>query len=292
MRPRLLPVLPLLLAALPLCAEKPWEMRVDLPLAVPVELPEVPATNPFAVALSSVPAPIATPLLEKLPTNLSVQMSAYVDATGVCRRVVPIAVPFPGIARELQTALMETSFSPGKSFGAATPTWLPVGFDLEGRIEQGRVLSLQVVLPDPAMPPVPEAVSVPAPEARDLALQAVLAEKLDVLPLPKRFRVSVDGREWRQEIRFLAEVGTSQRVSRVVFLACPDGLRGWLLRSLSRWTFSPATNAGGPVAAWVQVDLAIQVEISDQDSKALRVSRVTVYPAVAGAPSAAPLPGA
>ena len=281
----------LLLAALPANAQKPWEMRVDLPVTVPVELPAVPATNPFAAALTSAPMPVTTPLQEKLVTNVPAQAAAYVDATGVCRRVVFISVPFPGITRELQTAVEETTFSPGKSFGNVAATWLPVAFDLAGRIQEGRLLTLQVLAPDPATPPLPETAATPAADSRDLALQAVPAEKLDVMPLPKHFKVRLDGREWRQEVKLLAEVSPAGQVTRVVFLACPLGLRPWMLRSLASWTFRPGQGAEGPVAAWVQVELAVQVEVSDLDSDALRVSRQTVYPPAAGAPGGGPPPG-
>ena len=33
----------------------------------------------------------------------------------------------------------------------------------------------------------------------------------------------------------------------MVFLACPEGLRRWLLESMAAWTFRPAAGAGGPV---------------------------------------------
>jgi hypothetical protein len=282
----------LLLAALPANAQKPWEMRVDLPVTVPVELPAVPPTNPFAATLSSAPAPIASPLQPKFVISAPAQAAAYVDATGVCRRVVPIALPFQGIARQVQTALEATTFTPGKSFGTVAATWLPVGFEVQGRIEEGRMLSLQVLAPDPTNPPVQEVVPSPAADSRDLAMPAVTVDKLDVVPLPKRFKLRIDGWTWRQEVRLLAEVSPEGRVSRVVFLSCPDGLRTWLLRSLASWTFRPGQSAEGPVAAWVQVELAAQVEISDQASDGLRVSRQTGYPPAAGAPGGGPPPGA
>lgn len=281
----------LILLSLPATAQKPWETRVDLPVAIPIELPAVPATNPFATAVVATAVPVATPLVAKYVTGASVQAAAYVDSTGLCQRVVLLRVPYPGMARELQAALEQTSFTPGKSFAAAVATWLPVAFDLDGRVEKGQVLSLQVMPPDPTSPPVVEASPTPSPDARDVARPAVSAEKLDQLPVPKRFKVRLDERTWRQEVRLLVEVSPAGRVTRAVFLSCPDGLRRWLLHSMAGWSFRPAQGADGAITAWLGVELALQVELSDQDSDALRVSRQTVYPAAA-APAGALPPGA
>jgi hypothetical protein len=284
---RLLAV-PLVLLAGPALAQKPWEMRLDLPVAIPVELPAVPPTNPFARPLTALPVPVATPMLEKLDTVLHAEAAVYVDAAGVCRRAVLLAAPLPGLSAEINAAVLETTFLPGQARGQAVPVWLTVAFDLGGRIKGGRVIRLTPSAPDPAAPPAPEPAPPPVADARDLALPATPAEQLDALPSGRRFRASVSGRALRQGIRLLAEVTADGRCSRVVFLSCPDGLRAWLLRSLAGWTFRPATAAEGATAAWVQLDGEVEAELSGLSAERLTVSRASAYPHAPAVPAAAP----
>lgn len=281
-------MLPLLLLAAPALAQKPWELRVDLPVAVPVELPAIPATNPFAAPVTSPPTPATTPMLEKVDTVLHVEAAVYVDTAGVCRRAVLLAAPLPGLTSEVNAAVLETTFVPGQARGQTVPVWLTVMFDLTGRIKEGRVIRAAPTAPDPASPPAPEATPPPSADARDLALPATPAEQLDALPSPKRFRASVSGRTVRQAFRLLVEVTSAGRCARVVFLSCPEGLHQWLLRSLAAWTFRPAIAAGSPATAWVQLDGEVEVELSGVSSDRLRVSRASAYPRAPAAPAAAP----
>jgi hypothetical protein len=285
---RRLVAVPLLLVAAPALAQKPWELRVDLPLTVPVELPAIAPTNPFAAPVTSVAASLATPMLAKLDSTFHVEAAVYVDAAGTCRRAVPLVVPLPGLVNDTSGAVAETTFVPAHARGQAVAVWLTAAFDLAGRIKEGRVTRLVPSAPDPASPPTPETASPPATDARDQALPATPAEQLDALPSVKRFRVSVPGRTMRQGFRLLAEVTLEGRCSRVVFLSCPTGLRPWLLRSLAGWTFRPATAGGEPVMAWVQLDGELEVELSGLSSDRLKVSRSGEYPRAAAAPAAAP----
>ena len=288
MRPmkRLL-ALPLLLAAFPAAAQKPWETRVDLPLAIPVELPAVPPLNPFASPVASPPAVATAPMLAKVAVRLHVEAAVYVDRTGVCRRVVLLAAPLPALAGELTEALQETTFTAGRARGAPAPAWLAVAFDLTGRVKEGRVVRVAPSPPDPAVPPMPEPAAMPALDPRDAALPATPAEQLDAPPNAERFRASLSGRTLRQSFRLLAEVTAEGRCNRVVFLACPDGARDWLLRSLSGWTFRPAAGTDGPAAAWVQLDGELEMELSGLSSDRLRVTRTGAYPGAEAAPDGA-----
>ncbi len=285
---RLLPVV-MVLASASALAQKPWELRVDLPVPVPVELPAVPPINPFAAPVVTPPAPIATPLRAKFPATFSVLASAYVDAQGACRRAVFTRLPWPGLADALRPIITATAFAPARASGAPVPVWLPLGIDLKGRIDEGRVARVQGTAPEPAGPPVVEPAPGPEADARDAGLPATPLERVDELPNPKRFRVRIDGRTWRQPFRLLAEVGPDGRCRRVVFLAFPEGLRGWLLASMASWTFQPAAGAGGPVAAWVQLDGEIELKMGDLASDALKVMRQAWGPGAA-APAAAGLP--
>ncbi len=286
---RLLPVLIVLVSASAL-AQKPWELRVDLTLSVPVELPAVPPINPFAVPVVTPPAAIATPLRAKFPDTFGVLASVYIDAQGACRRVVFTRLPWPGLADALRPTITATSFTPARASGAPVPVWLPLDIDLKGRVDQGRVTSLQGSAPEPAVPPSVEPVSGPEADAGDAGLPATPLERVDELPNPKRFRVRIDGRTWRQPFRLLAEIGPDGRCRRVVFLACPDGLRGWLLASMAAWTFRPAAGTGGPVAAWVQLDGEIELKMGDLASDALKVMRQGWAPSAAAPAAAGPLP--
>jgi hypothetical protein len=279
------------LLAWPATAEKPWETRVNLPVVVPLELPATSSVNPFARRLLSLPAPTGTPMREKFDATLAVQAAAYVDRQGVCRRAVGVKVPFPGLGAEIQQALAETSFTPARSLGGPAATWLPVGFDLEGRIKEGQIVQLKPRAPDAAVPPGPETVAPPAAEAGDLALPATPVESLDVLPAAKRFRISTPARTLRQPLWLLAEIGSDGRCKRVVFLRCAEGLRGWVLSSMAEWTFKPGQDEGGPVTAWIELEGEVSATLSGFSAEGLRVFRQSLYPRAPAAPAAAPLPG-
>jgi hypothetical protein len=260
-----------LVASMPALAEKPWETRVNLAVPVPVELPAVPPTNPFATPLATLPAPVATPLREKFQGTFTVLASVYVDTEGTSRHVVFTQLPLPGLSDALRPEVFDLTFKPGRSSGAAVSTWLPIGIDLHGRIDEGRVARLQPTAPDPATPPVPEPAPTPLVEAQDLELPATPIERLDQLPSPKHSKVRVNGRSWHQGIRVLAEISAGGHCQRVVFLSCPDGLRGWLLASMAAWTFRPATTNAGPLTAWVQLDGDVELELGYLSADALRI---------------------
>lgn len=284
--------LSLLLLGSTASAQKPWETRLDIVVPVPVELPAIAPQNPFATPVSTPPAVKSMPLREKHVGTFAAQVAAYVDATGACKRVVLVRPPWGGLGADLQAAFAETTFTPGRSFGGPVATWLQAFVDLKGRIDEGRVITINVTLPDPAAPPDADGLAAPAPEKRDLELQAVPVEKLDQLPAAKRFRVRIDGRTWRENVRFLVQVGATGRVEKVVFLSCPEGLRGWLLASLSGWVFQPAQSVEGPVVAWAEVNAGIEVVADDLAGDGLRVSRETVYPRAGAQSAGGPPPGA
>ncbi len=272
-----------LIASVPALAQKPWEVRADLPVPVPLELPAVPPTNPFATPLLTAPTPVGTPLRQKFQGLFTVLASVYVDTDGGARRVVFTQLPWPSLAEELRPAIAATVFTPARSSGAAVQVWLPLAIDLHGRVQEGRVIGLQPTVPQPGTPPAVEPSPIPSAEARDLALPATPTERVDQLPSAKRFRARVDGKSWRQGIRLLAEVTGVGRCQRVVFLACPDGLRPWLLASMAEWTFRPGTTNDGPMTTWVQLDGEIEVEIGNLSSDALRVMRQGWSPHAAAA---------
>jgi len=262
----------LLAAAAAAQTPKPWEQRVDLDVAVPVELPALPTINPFARPLLVQPAPASTPLVEKYTVTTSARGSAYIDAQGVCRRVVVTTLPLPFVGEPLQQAFREGEFTPGRAGGGPAATWWPFALDLTGRIKEGTVVRVQPAPPPPAELPVPEATTA-NPPAADPSLPATPIEQLDQPPAVKRLRARVDSRDWQQKVRLLAEVSTAGRCTRVVFLSCPDGLRAWLLASLASWTFRPAEDNAGPVPAWVQLDADLQVSIGSLEAGTPRLSR-------------------
>lgn len=279
-------------AAVPVTAQKPWEQRIDLPVTVPVELPAIPALNPFAATLVAPPQVKQTMMRERFIDTFTVQGAALIDPTGACRRSVFLRLPWLSLGPDLQGALGEARFTPAKWQGSVTATWLSVSIDLKGRIESGRVSRLVGTAPDPATPPRPDPVVTSVADERDLAEPATLAEKLDQLPTPKRFRARVDRHDWHQRVRLLAEVSPGGRCVRVVFLSCPDGLRNWIRASLPGWTFIPAQGSDGPTTAWLDIDADIEVEMGNLKAEALRVSRESWYPRAAAGSGGAPLPGA
>lgn len=275
---RTLAALLVALAALPSAAQKPWELRVDVPVGVPVELPRVPLTNPFAGRLATQPVVLTSPFAEKTPLRVTAVAAVYIDAVGTCRRIVFTALPLPGLTDDLKARLAETEFAPAKMLGAAVPTWVTVAVDLEGRLDDATAKRVTLVPPDPTVPPVPDVPPTPAPDARDLQLPATPAGQLDQAPMARRFRVKVSGQELAQRIRMMVEVDASGRAARVVFLSCPEGLRPWLLASLSNWTFQPGQDAHGPVAAWGLVEADLTIKLGALRSDALRIIRRSEYP--------------
>jgi len=269
-----------LLLAAPVAAQKPWETRVDLTVPVPIELPEVPPTNPFAAPLAVQPVALETPLAERFDVSVAAEASAYVDANGTCRRVVFTRLPLPGLAAELQEHLTDTDFTPAKLLGASVPTWAAVAVDLSGRIDEGKIARMALLPPDPLVPPIPDEPPAPAPEARDLQIPATRLEQLDQIPTAKRFRVRIGGQDVRQAVRLLLEIGADGRCQRVVFLSCPEGMRQWLLRSLAGWRFQPAQGSEGATVAWALLDAELAVEIGTLRGDALRLSRQSSYPYV------------
>ncbi len=274
-------------------AQKPWEVRVDLPVPVPVELSAVPPTNPFAAPVLAPPSPVATPLRAKFTQTLTVLASAYLDGSGALRRLVFTSLPWPSLEAELRLPLSELEFAPARAAGAPTSVWLPLAVDLAGRIDGGQVTRLVATTPDPKAPPTAEPGGGHAAEPGDLALPATPLARVEQLPNPRHPpRIRVPGRSWRQAVRLLADVGADGRCRRVVFLSCPEGLRPWLLASLADWTFRPAAAAGGPVEAWAVLDGEVEVEMGSLAAEALRVTRTGSYPGAAAAPASPPPPGA
>lgn len=265
-------------------AEKPWEQRVDLAVPVPIVLPAIPPTNPFATSVTSPPTPSTTPLREKFTDLFTVEVAAYIDAQGVCRRVVFTQLPWPGFGAELREGLLETRFTPARAGGGDVSVWLPLAIDLKGRINEGRVVRIQGIAPDPVVPPFAEVPSVPVPDARDLALPATNLDSVEKLPSPKRFRARVDGRSWRQTVKLLVAVSAEGHGERVVFLSWPDGLRKWLLTSMAGWLFHPAVGATGPVPSWVEIEGEVEVRLGDLSADAVKITRQACYPRAPAAP--------
>lgn len=259
-------------------AEKPWEGRIPMPVAVPIEVPTIPPTNPFSAAIVSPPQPTTMPLREKFTTVFTLQAAGYIDERGSCGRLVVLQTPWPYLVADIQPTFAETTFFPGRTMGQATPTWLSLSVDLNGRIDEGRVVRMQPSSPDPRQPPSAEETAVFGTSVADAGLPFTPAEKLDTAPTAKRFRARIDNRSWQQGIKLLVEVSAEGRCLRVVFLSCPLGLRTWLLNSMAQWSFRPGKSEAGPITAWVVLEGDIQVEVGSLSSDTLRISRQVTYP--------------
>ncbi|MGC8915774.1 MAG: hypothetical protein ACP5NF_02195 [Thermoanaerobaculum sp.] len=259
-------------------AEKPWERRVHVPVPVPVELPAVPPTNPFYVPVDVPPAARQTPMREDFATTVPVTFAVYIQTNGTCRRAQPVSNPFPGVLEPVRQAIVETEFSPAKAFGKPVAVWVDVTADLKGEIKEGQVRGLAVTLPDPATTPAEEPSPLPPPDPGDAQLPTSDLAQLSALPAPKRFSAKVPSQEFRQPFKLLAEIGKDGKVKRVVFLACPEGLRPWVLASAGSWVFAPAQVQGAPVAAWVVLSGVLEVRAGTLRAEGLRVSRGSSYP--------------
>jgi len=268
----------LLAATTVAAATPPWETRVDLPVPIPVELPAIPETNPFAQRLDTPPVLQAAPLRERFDITLSLEAAAYIDAGGKLRRAVPLRVPLPGVEADIVSTLLETSFNPGQTANRDTATWLTLGVDLSGRINSGRTVRVEAIAPAAEQIPAVASVLVPVATAEDLTLLATPVDQLDRAPTPRRFRARVTSRKIRQPVRLLTEVDEEGRARRVVFLECAEGLRPWLLESMAAWRFRPATRRGGAIPAWAQVEGELEVDLGTFTTESLRVIRQRTYP--------------
>jgi hypothetical protein len=262
-----------LLVACPVLAQKPWEQRVDIAVPVPVELPAIPPSNPFAMASDTLASALQTPLNEDFEGMFPVTVAGYVDAKGICRRAVVTYSSLPGIAAPVTNEIAETRFTPAMLAGTAVATWTTLGLELVGRINEGSVVRVQSLAPNPSVPTQPDPGTTVGPEERDLQLPATPVENLEQLPSPKRFRVRTGSLGFKHSIRLLAEVSERGVCERVVFLSCPDGLRGWLLASLGNWSFRPALRQGSAVTTWVILEADLDVETSSLSTDTLRVLR-------------------
>lgn len=268
-----------LLVTGPALAQRPWEQRVDVPVQVPVALPTIPPTNPFHSPVDAPPKVLETPLEKGFEGVFPVAAGVYVDAKGICQRVVVTAAALPGLTAAVSSELAETRFDPALLGGTAVPVWVTVTMDVRGRISRGAWLGLRGSLPDPAAPPQEAAANAPAFERRDWQLPATPTDALDKLPLPRRFKVRTGSLAFAKAVSLLLEVASDGRCSRVVFLDCPEGLRGWLLASAAGWTFRPALRGGAPVPAWLLLEGELSVETSSLGADALRIVGRSPLPA-------------
>lgn len=259
--------------------EKPWERKVQLPVPVPLELPAVPAANPFFTPVDVQPSPRQTPMREDFAVTVPVSFAVYVEKNGTCRRAQPVSNPLPGVLEPVRLALLETDFIPAKAFGQPAAVWVDVGVDLRGEVKEGRVAQLSVTLPDPGDTPQLEPVPLPPLDPRDTQLPSTPLEQLSTAPAPKRFSAKVPAQEFRQPFKLLAEIGADGKVKRIVFLACPEGLRSWVLASSASWLFTPPQAQGSPVAAWAVLSGVFEVRVGTLRAEGLRVSRTSSYPA-------------
>lgn len=259
-------------------ATPPWETRVDLPVPIPVELPAIPETNPFAQRLDTSPVLQAAPLRERFDITLSLEAAAYIDPGGRLRRAVPLRVPLPGVEADIVSTLLDTSFNPAQTANRDTATWLTLGVDLTGRINSGRTVRVEAHSPMSDQLPAVASVLVPVATAEDLALPATPVDQLDRAPTPRRFRARLTSRKVRQTLRVLTEVDEDGRPQRAVFLECAEGLRPWLLESMAAWRFLPATRRGAAVTAWAQVEGELEVDLGTFTTESLRVIRQRTYP--------------
>ncbi len=256
-----------------------WERRVDLETPVPVRLPELPAGNPFAVAVKTPPQLQSSSLLEKFDTTVSVPVAVYIDRQGECKRAVPLDDPLPEIGRQTATELTGEKASPARSLGSEVPVWRTVRVRMEGRIKEGSLSGMAIAPVQEGPPPVADAVETPDPTAMDLQLPDTPDDLVDQQPDIVRWNAKAKLDEIRARVRLLAEVDDAGRATRVVFLAGPSGLQPWLLRSMRGWRFIPATDTSGEaVTAWALMDFAVTADTGSWRSQSIGVDPELAYP--------------
>ena len=258
-------------------SSRAWQQRMDIEIPLPVPLVEIEAVNPFAIEVEETPRVTQAITPRKVDIIGAATVAAFVDAKGVCLGAVPLELPVPGLTAPIVEALDGIRFDPAFAGNAPQPSWVVVEIAVEGRVKEAEIIDQSLVMPDPAMPPVPNTAVAMKPSGSLRNLKATPHAQLSRLASPRRIKVSAPSREDEIHIRALVHVTENGRCDRYVPLELYDGLNPWFSGFLATWRVQPATRDGAPAAAWVEYSARFRMKLSSVSSTTSRVVRNREY---------------
>lgn len=270
-----------------------WQQRLDVQLPLAMPFLELEPVNPFFRAMDEPPRLESFRLPEDVDAFGTALVAVHVDAAGTCGEVVPLEVPFPGLATVLVAELRQARYEPARAGADAVPSWSVLEVEFSSRVESGRVVDQTLEPPDPAEPPTRFDPFAAAESERLGALPAADPATLTVRAAPKRVRARVPGREVVVGVRLLVRITPEGRCDRYVPLEMDSGLGAWVEGYLESWQLEPATAEGRPVEAWMTWTARLGLELGAVRSRELRVARERSFtPGASVASPSAPSPPA
>lgn len=248
-----------------------WQHRLEMEIPIPVPAVSVEAANPFAIAVDTVPRRLSAVAPSKVDTRGRALAAAYVDAHGECRGVVPLELPYSGVAGPLIEELRTAKYEPAVAGSQAAPSWLVVSVALEGRVREAEVLNEALELPRSDDPPRAATRSPGTPPANLASMQATPPEQVTRPAALRRLRVRVPAGDVEVPIRALVHATSEGRVDRFVPLELDPGLGSWLSAYLASWAVEPATKDGAAVDCWVVYSARARVRMATLESTGFRV---------------------
>ena len=250
-----------------------WQQRLDVDIQLPVPLVELPATNPFAVIVDAPPRLVRSQPPRKVDVRGRATAATYVDARGESRGVVPLDLPFPGLAAILTREITDSKFDPARRGTTDVAAWAVIEVSIEGRVKESVVVDQALVMPDPDGPSRPTVQEITAPPGNLGSLPFTPLAELSSPPLPRRLRLRVGSRDLETPIRILVHVTAEGRADRYVPLDFEPGLDAWLSAFLATWRLDPAQRDGLAVDCWVVYSCRAKLEMSTLESASFRVLR-------------------
>ncbi len=263
--------------------DRAWQRRLSIEVPLPLPVVAVEPVDPLAVPVDTPPRLAAVVPPRKVPVSGTARVAVYVNAEGSCEGVVPVALPFPGVASELVADVMSGRFEPARSGKVPRPAWSALDITLAGKVKRAGVVDQSLEMPDPRMPPGPNPESAPYVSGRLAALPAADPGELTSVATPRRLTVRIPSRETEVPVRLLVHLTAAGTCDRVVPLEMAPGLRRWVLEFLGSWRVEPAEKDGEPVDVWALYRARIQLKLSS-----LSATSVRVVPGAAFMPVAAP----
>ena len=252
-------------------APRAWQQRLDMEIPIPVPAVTLEAANPFAVALDTAPRRGAAAAPSKVETRGRALAAAYVDAKGECRGVVPLELPYPGVAVPLVEELRAAKFEPALAGSEATPSWVVLSVTIEGRVREAEVVSESLELPRADDPPHAVTRAPGSPPANLASMPATPRERQTRPAELRRLKVRVPSGDAEVPVRALVHVTSQGRVDRFVPLELDPGLGNWLSAYLASWTLEPATRDGAAVDCWVVYAARARLRLAALESTGFRV---------------------
>lgn len=268
--------------------ERAWQRRLSIAVPLPLPVVAVQPVDPLAVPVDSPPRLVTAVPPRKVAVSGTARVAAYVNAEGSCEGVVPVTLPFPGVASELVADVMSGRFEPARSGKAPRPAWSALDITLAGKVRRAGVVDQSLELPDAQVPPEPAPEPAPYVSGRLAGLPAADPGELTAVATPRRLTVRIPSHEAEAPLRLLVHLTAGGACDSVVPLEMAPGLRRWVLEFLRSWRVEPAVKDGEPVDVWALYRARIQFKLSSLSATSIRVVPGAAFTPVAVPSSQSP----